>query len=49
MEPKERIMEKFREGFHATPQRIAIAQIALNSKDHLTAEQVYQAVKKYST
>jgi Fur family peroxide stress response transcriptional regulator len=47
MESKERIMEEFRrKGFRATPQRIAIAQIVLNSKDHPTAEQVYQAVKK---
>ncbi len=47
MESKERIMEEFRrKGFRATPQRIAIAQIVLNSKDHPTAEQLYQAVKK---
>jgi Fur family peroxide stress response transcriptional regulator len=47
MESEERIMEEFRsKGFRATPQRIAIAQIVLNSKDHPTAEQVYQAVKK---
>ena len=47
MESKERIMEEFRrKGFRATPQRIAIAQIVLSSKDHPTAEQIYQAVKK---
>ena len=47
MESKERIMEEFRrKSFRATPQRIAIAQVVLNSKDHPTAEQVYQAVKK---
>ena len=47
MESKERIMEEFRrKGFRATPQRIAIAQIVLNSKDHPTAEQIYQEVKK---
>jgi Fur family peroxide stress response transcriptional regulator len=40
-------MEEFRrKGFRATPQRIAIAQIVLNSKDHPTAEQLYQALKK---
>lgn len=47
MESTERIMEEFRKkSFRATPQRIAIAQVVLNSKDHPTAEQVYQAVKK---
>ncbi|MDQ1281186.1 MAG: Fur family transcriptional regulator, peroxide stress response regulator [Thermoproteota archaeon] len=47
MESKERIMEEFRrKGFRATPQRIVIAQIVLKSKDHPTAEQIYQAVKK---
>jgi len=39
-------MEAFRRnGFRATPQRIAIAQFVLNSKDHPTAEQVFDFVK----
>ena len=47
MGSKERMMEEFgKKGFRATPQRIAIAQIVVKSKDHPTAEQVYQAVKK---
>lgn len=40
-------MEAFRRnGFRATPQRIAIAQFVLNSKDHPTAEQVFDFVKR---
>lgn len=47
MESTERITEEFRKkSFRATPQRIAIAHVVLNSKDHPTAEQVYQTVKK---
>jgi len=46
MESKEKIIEAFRRnGFRATPQRIAIAQIVLSSKDHPTAEQVYELVR----
>lgn len=33
-------------GFKATPQRIAICRIALNSRTHPSARQVYQEVKK---
>jgi len=37
-------------GFRATPQRIAICELVLSSKDHPTADQVYQVVKrKYPT
>ena len=40
-------MEAFRRnGFRATPQRIAIAQAALSSKEHPTAEQIYEIVNK---
>jgi Fur family transcriptional regulator, peroxide stress response regulator len=47
MESKEKIIEAFRRnGFRATPQRIAIAQIVLGSKDHPTAEQVYELVNR---
>ena len=46
MGPKEEIIEAFRKnGLRATPQRIAIAQVVLNSKDHPTAEQVFDFVK----
>ena len=33
-------------GYKATPQRIAICRIALNSKAHPSAQQVYDEVKK---
>ena len=47
MESKEKVIEAFRRnGFRATPQRIAIAQVVLNSKDHPTAEQVFNFVKR---
>ena len=47
MESKEKIIEAFRKnGFRATPQRIAIAQVVLNSKEHPTAEQVFELVKR---
>jgi Fur family peroxide stress response transcriptional regulator len=47
MESKEKIIESFRRnGFRATPQRIAIALFVFNSKDHPTAEQVFKFVKR---
>jgi Fur family peroxide stress response transcriptional regulator len=47
MESKEKIIEAFRKnGFRATPQRIAIAQFVFNRKDHPTAEQVFDVVKR---
>ena len=33
-------------GYKATPQRIAICRFALSSRDHPTAQQVYNEVKK---
>lgn len=33
-------------GYKATPQRIAICRIALNSRTHPSAQQVYEQVKK---
>ena len=33
-------------GYKATPQRIAICRIALNSREHLSAQQIYDQVKK---
>ena len=33
-------------GYKATPQRIAICRIALNSRDHPSAQQVYHEVKR---
>jgi len=33
-------------GYKATPQRIAICRIVLNSRDHPSAKQVYDEVKK---
>ena len=45
MESRENIIDAFRRnGFRATPQRIVIAQAVLNSRDHPTAEQVFETV-----
>ena len=33
-------------GYKATPQRIAICRFALNSRDHPSAQQIYDEVKK---
>ena len=33
-------------GYKATPQRIAICRIALNSREHPSAQQIYNEVKK---
>jgi len=33
-------------GYNATPQRIAVCRIALNSREHPSAQQVYSEVKK---
>ena len=33
-------------GYKATPQRIAVCRFALNSRDHPTAQQVYDEVRK---
>ena len=47
MESNEKIIEAFRRnGFRATPQRIAIAHVVLNSKDHPTAEQVFDIINR---
>ena len=47
MVSKEKIIEAFRRnGFRATLQRTAIAQIVLNRKDHPTAEQVFNIVRR---
>lgn len=47
MESKEKIIEVFRKnGFRATPQRIAIAQVVLNSRNHPSAEQVFEIVTR---
>ena len=35
-----------RKGYKATPQRIAICRFALNSRDHPSAQKVYEKVKK---
>ncbi len=43
----QQLIAKLREkGFRVTPQRIAICEFILSSKDHPTADQVYQVVKK---
>jgi len=40
-------IEAFRsKGYKATPQRIAICRFVLNSRDHPTAQRVYDEVKK---
>jgi len=45
------LISKLREkGYKVTPQRLAICELALSSKDHPTADQIYQMViKKYPT
>jgi Fur family peroxide stress response transcriptional regulator len=35
-----------REGYKATPQRILICRFALQSRDHLTAQRIYEEVRK---
>lgn len=47
----EELISKLREkGYKVTPQRLAICEIALFSKDHPTADQIYQnVIRKYST
>jgi Fur family peroxide stress response transcriptional regulator len=35
-----------KKGYRATPQRIAICRVALNGRDHPTAQQLYDQVKK---
>ena len=43
----EKIIEAFRKnGFRATPQRVAIAKVVLSREDHPTAEQVFELVKR---
>ena len=43
----QQLITKLREkGFKVTPQRIAICEFILSSKNHPTADQVYQVVKK---
>jgi Fur family peroxide stress response transcriptional regulator len=45
--PKASVIDALRRnGFKATPQRIAICNFALNSREHPTAQQVYREVKK---
>jgi Fe2+/Zn2+ uptake regulation proteins len=46
-EPDTPAIEALRsKGYKATPQRIAICRIALNSRTHPSAQQVYEEVKK---
>jgi Fur family peroxide stress response transcriptional regulator len=43
----ESIIETLRQkGYKATPQRIAICRFALNSRDHPTAQRIYDEVRK---
>jgi Fur family peroxide stress response transcriptional regulator len=43
----EQLIAKFHEkGFKVTPQRLAICEFVLSSKEHPTTDQVYQEVKK---
>ena len=47
MASKNDVASSFRKkGYRATPQRIVIAQTVLKSKEHPTAEQVYDEVKR---
>jgi len=43
----EQLVTKLREsGFKVTPQRLAVCKIILTSKDHPTADEIYEKVKK---
>lgn len=43
----QQIMSKLRErGYKVTPQRLAVCELILSNKDHPTADQIYQEVKK---
>lgn len=43
----QRLIAKFRDyGYKVTPQRLAICEVILSSREHPTADQVYQEVKK---
>jgi Fur family peroxide stress response transcriptional regulator len=43
----QQLITKLRErGFRVTPQRLAICEFVLSSKEHPTVDQVYQAVQK---
>lgn len=46
-----RLISKLREeGYKVTPQRLAICELALSSKDHPTADQIHHEImKKYPT
>ena len=45
--PKASVIDALRRnGFKATPQRIAICNFALNSREHPTTQEVYREVKK---
>jgi Fur family peroxide stress response transcriptional regulator len=46
MNNQQLIAKLHEKGFKATPQRIAICEFVLSSKDHPTADQVYQVVKR---
>lgn len=47
----QQLIAKLREkGYKVTPQRLAVCELILSSKDHPTADQIHQKVKKkYST
>ena len=44
---EQQLITKLRsKGYRITPQRLAICKLVLSSKDHPTAEQIYEKVKK---
>jgi Fur family peroxide stress response transcriptional regulator len=48
MSSNKKIVEAFRkQGYRATPQRIAIARSVLRNKEHPSAEDVYEEVKRH--
>jgi len=50
MNPQQLITKLHEKGYKVTPQRLAIFELILSSKDHPTAEQIHQKVtKKYPT
>jgi len=46
MDDQQLITKLRSKGYEVTPQRLAICKLILSSKDHPSAEQIYQEVKK---
>jgi len=46
METEQLVTKLRNSGYKVTPQRLAVCEIILSSKDHPTADQIYEKVKK---